>query len=140
MFFKYVRLSDRDRIRRFRFSYGTGIACNASVVYILTEKNEKYQVSIKPDGIPEAQAYVRTVDEEFPQQLLQMLKAFRIGRWNGYHKVDKMVLDGTGFSLEVHFFSGKTIRAHGYMRTPQNYGEVRAELNRMFMRLYSDAT
>ena len=125
-----------DRIRSLTFRYSTGNMRDSFVSYILREKNGGYSAVIIPDGVGEENACTVTVPEVFAEKVLSVLKQYHVGRWNSFHKVNKHILDGRSFTLAVHFANGKEIYAHGYMRYPKHYREVRDALNACFMRLY----
>lgn len=69
------------------------------------------------------------VDEAFVQKLTDICNAHKISRWDGFHKSDKNVLDGSGFSLNVTYEGGGKISAGGYMRYPRGFSEFRDEIN-----------
>ena len=137
-FLKSVRNSDMDRIKSFYFCYSTGCMRFSSVSYGLNEKKGRYFATVSPDGEDPEKPHKYEVDDGFASELTDILKRNKVGRWNGYRKIDKDVLDGTGFSLNVHFFSGKYLRASGYMMTPKNYNVVCGEIEACFMRLFNE--
>lgn len=69
------------------------------------------------------------VDETFVRKLTDICNAHKISRWNGFHKSDKNVLDGSGFSLGVTYEGGGKISAGGYMRYPKGFSEFRDDIN-----------
>ncbi len=110
---------------------------NSFVRYVLKkDKSGKYVVEICPDQVAEEDKFISEVNGGFAEEIVMILKKYHVGRWNGFKKIDRMVLDGDGFSLEVSFQNGSRIYAHGYMRYPKNYSAVRAELDNVFMELY----
>ena len=50
-----------------------------------------------------------------------LLGELGIAKWNGFSGRDSRVLDGTTFGLDVHYWDGRSISAHGYMRFPGGY-------------------
>ncbi len=50
-----------------------------------------------------------------------LLGELGIAKWNGFSGSDSRVLDGTTFGLYVHYWDGRSISAHGYMRFPGGY-------------------
>lgn len=135
--FKRVSLRHMNHIQYLTFYYSTGNRQDASVDYALTtEENGRYTVKIIPDGVKEKDAFVTEVDECFADKVLAVLKQYCVGRWNGFDRIEKRILDGRSFTLNVGFLSGKSIHAHGYMCWPKNYREVKEALNAAFMPLY----
>lgn len=126
-----------DQIHYLTFYYSTGSMQFSSVNYMLKEIDGKYSVFISPDGDNPENAFMKIVDKGFVKKVLDVLKKHKVGYWNGFNKNNKLVMDGKGFSLNVRFHSGKAIHAHGYMRWPKNYKEVRSELDSLFMSLYN---
>ena len=120
------------------FSYQTGNMMYSTVHYWLKIENNIYIAMIKPDGVPDEQLSVFPVDESFVLNLENILIRYKVGDWNGFNKVDKRVLDGTGFSLNVRFASDKSIHASGYVSRPARYAEVRNALDSAFMGLLTN--
>ncbi len=112
-------------LKTFHFSFSTGNAMNASVSYDLKYEDGVYTASVKPSGVPEEEASVRTVDEAFVQELEKFLQEYHTERWNGFHKSNKHVLDGNSFSFFYRTKDGKGCEASGYMKWPKNYSEVK---------------
>ena len=136
-FLKAVPNSKITDLKRFIFSYSTGTMMNSSVS---KDKSGKYVVEICPDEVAEEDKYISEVNVGFAEKIVMILKKYHVGRWNGFNKIDRMVMDGDGFSLDVSFQNGSRIHAHGYMRYPKNYSSVRGELDTAFMNLYNSAT
>ncbi len=135
----FGRVSDKamDKIQHLHFSYTTGYARYASVSYSL-EEDGQYTAQICPDGRPEEQTVSYVVPKDVAETIITLFRKYHVGRWNGFHKVDKHILDGRSFTLSVRFDSGSTINAHGYMRWPKHYREIRAALDRLFMSIYHE--
>lgn len=77
--------------------------------------------------------FVRVTDEE-NQELQEILKKYHIGKWDGFKKHNKHVLDGSSFSLTVHMETGD-IDAYGYMKYPSNYKKAMEEIHSFFHKL-----
>ena len=123
-------------IRFLSFSYTVNTACYGDVYYDLKRENEQYTVQICPDGVPSEKAFRCQADAHFAEEIAALLRQYKVSQWNGFHKVNKRILDGRSFTLAVHFENGKEIHAHGYMRYPKNYREFRDAIDACFMRLY----
>ncbi len=136
-FIKHVRRPDMDQIEYLTFYYSTGTAMNASVNYVLKQENGQYSVLVCPSGTAPEKAFLCEVEETFADEISDVLKKYHVGSWNGFHRASKHILDGNSFSLNVHFHSGKSIHAHGYMKWPKNYRTVRSELDRLFKNIMS---
>ena len=134
--FRIVRKKDMDRISHLSFRYTAGTALNARVRYELTEKNGRCHIFVLPKGHSENEALAIDVPNSFAESVRQILLQYHTGRWNGFDKKCRRVLDGRSFTLNVRFHSGKEIHAHGYMRRPKHFREVRAALDDRFMSAY----
>lgn len=132
LFKKKVEISE---IKHMSFSYSQGYAMNAYIRYELDYKDDKYIAKIKPYGIPDEEASEVEVDKKTVKKIEEVLGKYEVGKWNGFHKTDKNVLDGDSFSMNVTFKDETSISASGYMRWPKNYGNVRDELDTIFMSL-----
>ena len=127
-------------IRTFRFSVTENMSMYGQTVYELEVKDDGTGViTVKPCDVPDEEAVTAAVDADFVRGLEAMLRENGVGGWNGFDRVDKRVLDGRSFSLSVTMAGGKSISAHGYMKWPKNYREVRAALDEMFTQAASSA-
>ena len=126
-----------SNIKYFHFSYSVGYAMNAYVIYELNYKDDKYIISIKPNGISDEEKKEVEVDNSFIQKLEEILKKYHVEKWNGFNKHDKNVLDGDSVSLNIRMENNDYLSASGYMKWPNNYGNVRGELDTIFMNIYN---
>jgi len=123
-------------ILRFYMSGSNGSEMYSGYHYSLKmNKDGSYTAEYKPSGVPDEQALTKQVDYDFAESLSQLMRDMKINRWNGFDKHNKMVMDGTGFSLDVRFTNGKEIRAHGYMKWPAGYSEFSGAVAGRFERL-----
>ena len=109
-------------IETFSFRQTAGAMMYASTYYGFARADDgSCTATIKPAGVPDEQAQVFTVDEDFARALESVLREHEVGRWNGFHKSNSRVSDGRSFSLSVQMQDGTTIEAGGYMKFPKNY-------------------
>ncbi len=135
-FLQWVRRSKMMQLTYLTFYYTTGTDINASVNYALTEQEGRYTAVICPRGVSAEHAIVTEVGENFVTEVTSVLLQYHVGRWNGFDRSRKNVLDGNSFTLNAGFTSGKSIHAHGYMWWPKHFRAVRDALDACFMRLY----
>lgn len=135
LFFGRAKPVKIGEIEHFYFSYSNGSMANGSVSYTLNLKDGVYTVSVKPLYEPEEATKTFTVDASFVRELEQLLVQYKVGKWNGFHKFNKMVMDGSNFGLSVIMTDGTSLDAHGYMKWPKNYSEVRNGIEELFGRL-----
>ena len=122
----------------FSFVYGNGSMINGSVSYTLKLKDGVYTASVKPLYEPEEATKTFTVDASFARKLEQLLVQYKVGKWNGFNKFNKMIMDGDNFGLSVIMTDGTSLDAHGYMKWPKNYSEVRNGIEELFDRCMAE--
>ena len=105
---------------------------NAYTRYEINKKDGKYIATIKQYGKSDEEAQKVEVSENKVKELESILNKYNVIKWNGFNQNDKNVLDGDSFSLSIHMEDDKDISASGYMKWPDNYKNVREELNSFF--------
>ena len=70
------------------------------------------------------------------KKIENILKKYEVYKWDGFNKSDQNVLDGNSFDISIILKNKETIRAYGYMKYPNNYREVKNELDNIFMEIY----
>lgn len=129
-----------NNIKSMKFSYSTGNMINAYVRYNIDYKDYKYIATIKPNNISEEEAKEIEIDKNTLENIVNVLNKYKVYHWNNFHKNDKRVLDGNSFSFTLSTTDGKDIDASGYMMWPENYRNVRDELDAIFNNLYKGGT
>ena len=124
-------------IRSFTFSYDSSTMMNAYTRYEISydKKTGTHTATVKPNGVPEEDASVYTVDDAFLEKLAAFLHENEVEKWDGFDKRDSRVMDGNGFNLSVWTHEDVMVRASGYMKWPKNYSEVQAGIARIFAEL-----
>ena len=81
----------------------------------------------------------RTVDvlieDPLLDQLGELAEEYGIQSWDGFDKVDKNVLDGTGFTLSITYADGRSVRANGNNVFPDGYEDAKAGICALFEEL-----
>jgi len=72
------------------------------------------------------------VNRENLDGLEEVLKKYRLDKWNKFHKVGKKSKNIDSFMLVVEMSEGKVINAYGYGVFPDNYDVVREEFDSYF--------
>ena len=124
-----------SNIKSFHYSYSTGTMMNASVSYDIDCDNNMFIAAIKPNGVAIEDAIKIEVNNKQMKELEDILKKYHIEEWNGFDKVDKNVLDGNSFSLNIRMKDNSYISASGYMKWPKNYSELSNEIGEFFSKL-----
>ena len=125
-----------SKIKSFHYGSINGMEINANETYDLERKGNEIFVTVKPSGVSSEEAVKVIVDENFLDSLEKILIKYRVDRWDGFHKSNKNVMDGSSFSLSVIMEDG-SISASGYMKYPKNYGEFISEIDNMFLEIYN---
>lgn len=116
----------------------TGSYSDSGFDYRYSFQDGKRSITVRIDGVKEADALTLEVDEEFEAALEAVLEKFSVRKWDGFSKSNKNVLDGTSFRFSVRFDDKHRIFAHGYMRFPSDYNEVKAEMEELFLTKYEE--
>lgn len=121
------------------FSYSNGYMMNANIWYEFKydDNSDRYMVMIKPYLIEDENRLEVEVDESFKDKLKEILVKYEVFKWEGFSKSDHNVLDGDSFSFNAWFKDKTSIHASGYMMWPENYRNVRDELDKLFMEIYN---
>lgn len=78
------------------------------------------------------ETYELPADAELMQELQLLIDQHELRKWDGFSKTDSMVLDGSGFSLEVDFADGTSIAARGSNSFPDGFGEAQSAIDELF--------
>lgn len=124
-----------SKLKSFEFGYSVGYAMWSNVRYRMDCELDGCNVTIKLNGVPEEEQVSGVVGKEQATRIEEILTKYNIGKWNGFDKVDKYVLDGDSFHLYVHFENEDSINASGYMMYPKNYSEFKNEVDSFFAEL-----
>lgn len=102
------------------FSYSYGGYNSGYYNYNIIVDNEKIILSARGGNGVEL-----NIDKEIEISnltlLAQIINEKGICNWNGFEEKNDQVLDGNSFKLEVVYSDGKTLKANGYMKYPENY-------------------
>ena len=74
----------------------------------------------------------KEVSLQIVSEMNDLLKKYRIYRWDGYQKSNPYVMDGSSWNLNIRLANGQTITASGYMMYPDNYREFINEQAALF--------
>ena len=83
----------------------------------------------------EDEPYAVAVDQDWVDQLTQIVHQYDLAAWDGFHENAEGLLDGTFFSFQMTFSNGAAVNAHGYGAFPRGYGDATSLLDSHFMKL-----
>ena len=118
------------------FTYTTGYHMYAYTIYDIEYKDGKYIASIKPTDIPDEEKKEVELSNDVVANIEKKLTEYNVSKWDGFNENDKYVLDGDSFSFSLKYENEVSISAHGYMRWPDNYRDVRNYLDDVLGSLY----
>ena len=124
-------------IKSISFSYNNGYALNSDVLYKI-ECSDKCITTIVPYGTSRDDQKEFIVDKSVLEDIEKVLNKYNVEKWNGFNKVDKNVLDGNSFSIYIKMSDGSKVEASGYMMWPNNYSNVKEELDKIFNNIYEN--
>jgi len=124
-------------IKKLNFSYSSNNMMYGYTRYEL-DCSDKCMATIKPYGESEEDTITVEVKESDVLELEKSLNKYEVNKWDGFDKIDKNVLDGNNFSFSLTTKNAEEISAHGYMKYPKNYGEVRGLLDSFFEKYYKE--
>jgi len=78
------------------------------------------------------ETYTLPADKELLNKLSEIIDVHTLREWDGFNEYDSMVMDGSGFSLEVDFADGSSIRAHGNNSFPGGFSEAKRAIDELF--------
>ena len=126
-----------ESISYLRFFYTQGYAIDADVSYEI-DCGDKCTATIKPYGKSDEEAIEVTIDEDILNRIMDVLNKYTVVKWDGFNKSDNGVLDGDTFTFNLDYNKDINIYASGYMRWPDNYREVKEELDSIFNSLMEE--
>ena len=127
-----------ESIEHFSFYYSQGYAINSDIRYYL-DCETSCIAKVKPYGIDYDDMKEIEVDLDFNKELMRILNKYEVIKWDGFDRVAKDVLDGDSFSLYLKANDDIKVNASGYMLWPDNFKEVRDELNNLFNKLIENS-
>ncbi len=107
------------------FSYSHGSGEGGFEEYMVFEKDNNVILKYQCMGCFEEENVEKKIDAKYLDDLANIINDYKIAKWDGFDQSDDGVLDGDGFTLRVKYDDEKSIEAHGYMKYPSNYKEVR---------------
>ncbi len=118
-------------LKNLHYSYSVGYAMYAYNNYDI-KCEESCTITIKPNGYPDEEAKTYPISDEMIEEVLNVLNKYKVSKWDGFKKSDQNVLDGNSFSFSLDTKDGDSISASGYMMWPDNYRNVKSELEEIF--------
>ncbi len=91
---------------------------------------DSYSIFLDEDGyhISVNDEETLPIDEKTVQTLMEVIEAYNVCSWDGFDETDENVLDGEGFSLEIGFTDGTSVKALGDNAFPEQYADAMGEL------------
>jgi len=79
------------------------------------------------------ETYELPADAELTRELQLLIEQHELRKWDGFSQTDSMVLDGSGFSLNIAFADGSGIAAHGSNSFPDGFSDAKSAIDELFI-------
>lgn len=76
--------------------------------------------------------YALDMTAEEAEALAALVQNYELNRWNGFDRVDRHALDGTGFELKIGYEDGQEVRASGSNAFPEGYAAAHDAILKFF--------
>jgi len=109
----------------------TGKTLSTFSVYRYGEiRYDSYSIFLDEDGyyISVNDEEPLPIDDETVQTLMEVIEEYNVSSWDGFDKTNDNVLDGEGFSLEIGFTDGTSVKALGDNVFPEQYADAMGEM------------
>lgn len=123
---------NESEIINFSYSYGS---MDYAYKYNIEKKDEKIILTAKGQNAVDLNIN-KEINQSDLEQLAKIINDNGIYEWNGFNKRDKDIMDGYGFTLEIIYQDGKTLKAEGYMKYPKDYKKHHNTLVKYLKSLY----
>lgn len=117
---------------RFSFSH-TGMHTGLIYTLAASETDAGWQAELSL--LAGEREHVLEMTQEEAQALANIVQKHALNRWNGFDKVDRRALDGTGFELVIDYEDGQHLYASGSNAFPKGYREAHEEIRSFFAEL-----
>ena len=112
---------DSSNILSFKYKYGFGES--KYIAYDIKYENKKYRLKHENKENGNVTVKLKYIKKSDVKKIEDLISKYEIDKWNGFDESNNSHLDGSYFELDVKYNNGETIRATGYMKTPDNYEE-----------------
>lgn len=123
-------------VQSFSFSLGGGMMRYYGYDYAAVINDAVVTVTIRPMNVPEEESVTIETDSSFMTKIKEIIAKYDVNQWNEFAGNNKNALDGDSFGLRVEMSNGETISAHGYVKWPKNYTDVKIAFEELFNGLY----
>lgn len=116
-------------ISSFSFSHS---GMHTGLIYTLSAVRTEDAWQAKLSLLAGEKEHVLEMTEAEAEELAAMIRKHDLNRWNGFDKIDRRALDGTGFELEIRYEDGQALSASGSNSFPKGYREAHEEFRKFF--------
>ncbi len=117
---KSVIISEDASIEKMEYSYAATYI-GGIYTYSVLKTDEANRLEVVYMSINEDNPYTADVSDEDMKALTDIVRRYDMGSWDGYHKSNTNVLDGSSFSILVGLNDGTSISASGSNCGPKDY-------------------
>ena len=109
-----------DTITSFSLREGGGMDRFSGFNYYIKQTEDGRVYFRFNEGFPDEKDFTLD-DHSVFDSLQQIIIRYKMNKYHGHYRPPFDILDGTSWSLDVHYASGKSINAGGYMDGPKGY-------------------
>ena len=115
------------------FYYGhTGSSTYEIYSYEVAVNEETGETEIRYELMCGYDTFTFPADAEFMQKLALLADEYELSTWDGFGGYDTMIMDGSGFNLEIVFDGDTRISASGSNCGPEGEGDAHSAINELF--------
>ncbi len=122
----------KGNVVRFYYAYNGSIGGDSYSYTVKKEDDGKYYFTYESMLYDDFDEMKVEVDQQFMDYLSLSYELLELGKWNGFDKVAKNILDGDGFSLNITLEDGNTVSAHGSNAYPKGYSQAIKSIDETF--------
>ena len=108
-------------LKSFSFSL-SGMSIDQCRVYSVARTEEAYQAEY--DLYAGRTVFTLRMDGEDIEGLTTIIQSHDLKKWDGFHRTNSLVMDGSSFGLWIEFDDGTTVNATGINEYPEGYSTV----------------
>ena len=126
------KVVEYHNLKSFHYGCTQGMYYLDRVSYDVEYQDGQYIATILLPNVEEENAKVVYLNDKEVEKLISIFNKYEVSTWDGFHKNDPNVLDGSSFSFSMTTRDGESVSASGYMKYPKNYRDVVNALDDFF--------
>ena len=116
-------------ISSFSFSHS---GMHTGLIYTLSAARTEVGWQAELSLLAGEREYSLDMTSEEAEALASLVQNHELNRWNGFDRVNRHALDGTGFDLRIGYEDGQEVRASGSNAFPEGYAAAHEAILKFF--------